>query len=97
MSAHRPPSPTSSFRRAPTAVRGKRLHILQEGLNARHPSESWDPVPFTLCKSLDDSLRSPLRGHPSDVLRAARYVQLRWDDESVALNLQAKFAYRGYV
>jgi hypothetical protein len=35
-----------------------------------------NPVPFTLTKSLDDSLRSPLRGHPSDVLRAARYVQL---------------------
>jgi hypothetical protein len=45
-------------------------------LPIRHPSESWDPVPLALCKSLDDSLRSPLRGHPSDVLRAARYVQL---------------------
>jgi hypothetical protein len=23
----------------------------------RHPSESWDPVPLTLCKSLDPSFR----------------------------------------
>jgi hypothetical protein len=45
-------------------------------LPIRHPSESWDPVSLTLGKSLDDSLRSPLRGHPADVLRAARYVQL---------------------
>ena len=31
-------------------------------------------------KSLDDSLRSPLRGRPSDVLHAQRVSSLRWDD-----------------
>src|SRR5581483_3387900 len=48
----------------------------KHGKNVRHPSESWDPATYKASKALDDSLRSPLRGHPSDVLRAARYVQL---------------------
>ena len=26
-------------------------------LPIRHPSESWDPVPLTICKSLDPSFR----------------------------------------
>lgn len=50
-------------------------------LPIRHPSESWDPVPLTLYKSLDDSLR-PLRGHPSDAFSALRATSsFRWNDE----------------
>jgi len=38
----------------------------------RHSGEGRNLSP---ARSMDDSLRSPLRGRPSDVLRAARYVR----------------------
>jgi hypothetical protein len=51
---------------------------------ARHSGAGRNPVAVRLERAwslLDDSLRSPLRGRPSGVLRAARLSGLRRDDE----------------
>jgi len=53
----------------------------------RHPSESWDPVPLTLCKSLDPSFRwddEPF----SHFCKTCRHfprtaMGLRWNDDEV--------------
>src|SRR5579859_6950665 len=49
--------------------------------NARRVGGNLAAAPTTERKSLDDSLRSPLRGRPSGVLRASRLSRLRWDDD----------------
>ena len=46
-------------------------------------------------KSMDDSLRSPLRGRPLDVLRALRLSCFRWNDGSVGVI--GKFVCRAFL